>query len=97
MEATPSLFSTAAADLLKDPATGRKSMFVKNILGGASTVTAEDVNKSIIEMETNSGQKGPRNLLRVVFDAVSNYDAVLNTLGITSSPFSMIEANIEVD
>ena len=97
MEATPSLFSAAAADLLKDPSTRRRSTFVKNILSGTTTVTAQDVNKSLIEMETTASQKGSRKVLRLVFDAVSDYDAVLNTLGITSAPFSLIGANMKVD
>ena len=96
MTTTPSLFSVAAANFLKDPSKGKNSTFVENLLLGASTVTAEDVNKSLIEIETETSQKGNRRTLRLVFDAVSDYDAVLNTLGIITQYSINVDSRLNV-
>lgn len=76
-------FGRAVKLFLDQPSKRRQPRFIQSLRNRNNAITANDINTLLIKFEKDSSQKGPKKVLRQVFNAIRDYDAVITTLGAT--------------
>ncbi|KAI1079934.1 hypothetical protein F5B20DRAFT_590137 [Whalleya microplaca] len=75
-----SSFASATKAILAERPKKRHTKFIEEFCASPDVVTAEDVNQILAKMEQDSSQKGVKKILRPVFEAVCDYDAIISTM-----------------
>lgn len=79
-------FSQAVEEFVTRP-TKKKKCFAQRIWEKKSIVGPEDVYNALLDFQNENSQRASRKVLKPVFDALQDYDKVLDTLGRSSPQF----------
>ncbi|KAI8630261.1 hypothetical protein F5Y19DRAFT_429484 [Xylariaceae sp. FL1651] len=80
MARLPCAFTKAVEAFIAEPTRKKRPSFLTDYLVGEKTVTAGEVQTTILDLEKHHSQKLSRRILRSVFEAVLDYDGVITVL-----------------